>query len=138
MPLTVAPITRSCGFFSTGIDSPVTIDSSMALVPSRTTAVDWNSFARPYPKRISGRHALERHVFFAAILANAPCRLRGQAEQGADRRARSTARPQLENLSQQHERHDHGRRFEVHGNAASSCTKRRRETYPGPSVATTL
>lgn len=32
----VAPMMRSPGCFSTGIDSPVTIDSSTALVPSVT------------------------------------------------------------------------------------------------------
>ncbi len=37
VPLTVAPITRSPAAFSTGIGSPVTIDSSTALEPSSTT-----------------------------------------------------------------------------------------------------
>ncbi len=37
VPFTVAPMTRSPGRFSTGIDSPVIIDSSTALVPSRIT-----------------------------------------------------------------------------------------------------
>src|SRR4030042_1340192 len=37
VPFTVAPVTRSPGRFSTGIGSPVTIDSSIELVPSRTT-----------------------------------------------------------------------------------------------------
>ena len=36
VPLTVAPVTTSPGDFSTGIGSPVTIDSSTELVPSRT------------------------------------------------------------------------------------------------------
>ena len=35
--LTVAPITRSPGFFSTGNDSPVSIDSSTAPAPLRTS-----------------------------------------------------------------------------------------------------
>ncbi|OGF21969.1 MAG: hypothetical protein A2V63_09220 [Candidatus Eisenbacteria bacterium RBG_19FT_COMBO_70_11] len=35
--MTVAPITRSSGRFSTGIASPLTIDSSTALPPSSTT-----------------------------------------------------------------------------------------------------
>ncbi len=34
--LTVAPMTRSPGFFSTGMGSPVIIDSSTALAPSTT------------------------------------------------------------------------------------------------------
>ena len=37
VPFTVAPITGSPARFSTGIGSPVTIDSSTALVPSSTT-----------------------------------------------------------------------------------------------------
>jgi hypothetical protein len=35
--LTVAPMTRSPGFFSTGMGSPVIMDSSIALAPSSTT-----------------------------------------------------------------------------------------------------
>jgi hypothetical protein len=37
VPFTVAPITGSPGPFSTGIGSPVTIDSSTVLAPSSTT-----------------------------------------------------------------------------------------------------
>ena len=37
MPFTVAPTTRSPGPFSTGIGSPVSIDSSTALVPATTS-----------------------------------------------------------------------------------------------------
>ncbi len=37
VPFTVPAVTRAPGVFSTGIDSPVTIDSSTALVPSITT-----------------------------------------------------------------------------------------------------
>ena len=37
VPFTVPPMTRLPGVFSTGIDSPVTIDSSTALRPSRAT-----------------------------------------------------------------------------------------------------
>ena len=37
VPFTVAPMTRSPGFFSTGIGSPLTIASSTALLPSSTT-----------------------------------------------------------------------------------------------------
>jgi hypothetical protein len=36
VPLMVPPMTLAAGVFSTGIDSPVTIDSSMALEPSVT------------------------------------------------------------------------------------------------------
>jgi len=37
VPLMVAPTTLLSGDFSTGIDSPVIIDSSMVLRPSRMT-----------------------------------------------------------------------------------------------------
>ena len=36
VPLTVPPVTRAPGAFSTGRDSPVTMDSSITLVPSCT------------------------------------------------------------------------------------------------------
>jgi hypothetical protein len=37
VPFTVAPISRAPVVFSTGMDSPVTMDSSSALTPSSTT-----------------------------------------------------------------------------------------------------
>ncbi len=37
VPFTVPPVTRAPSVFSTGSDSPVTIDSSTALAPSSTT-----------------------------------------------------------------------------------------------------
>ena len=47
VPLTVPPVTRSPGPFSTGIGSPVIIDSSTALRPSSDDAVDGHLLAGP-------------------------------------------------------------------------------------------
>ena len=51
MPLTVPPITLSPGVFSTGMDSPVTIDSSTAPRPSSTAP----STGTPSPGRTRKR-----------------------------------------------------------------------------------
>ena len=47
MPFTVPPVTRSPGAFSTGIGSPVTIDSSIDAVAVDDDAVDRHLFAGP-------------------------------------------------------------------------------------------
>src|SRR4030042_1296380 len=59
VPFTVAPVTRSPGRFSTGIGSPVPIDSSIELVPSRPTPPP-----RPFtpPPGQHRRHAARRSL----------------------------------------------------------------------------
>ena len=96
MPLTVAPVTLSPASFSTGIGSPVTIDSSTALRPSIDHAVDRHLLARPDAQQVADLDLLERHVFLAAVGAHAPRRLRREPEQRAialpvGRRARSSS-----------------------------------------------
>ena len=53
MPLTVAPMTLSPGAFSTGIGSPVIIDSSTELWPSTHDAVDRHLLARPDAQQVA-------------------------------------------------------------------------------------
>ena len=52
--LILAPITSSPGAFSTGMLSPLIIDSSTAERPSRDHAVDRDLLARPDDDDISG------------------------------------------------------------------------------------
>ena len=80
VPLTVPPMTRSPGAFSTGIGSPVTIDSSTALRALEHDAVDRHLLAGPDAQAVAGLHLVERHVLLA-------CR------PGAARRAVFGARP---------------------------------------------
>ena len=113
VPLTVAPMTRSPGFFSTGIGSPVTIDSSTALAPSIDDAVDRHLLAGPDAQPVADLHLVERHVLLAAVGTEAARGLRRQPEQGPDRGAGAAARPQLEHLAEEDQRDDHRRRLEV-------------------------
>ena len=53
VPLTVPPVTRSPGVFSTGIGSPVTIDSSTALRALEHDAVDRHLLAGPHAQPIA-------------------------------------------------------------------------------------
>ena len=80
-PLTVAPITGSPGDLATGTDSPVTIDSSIEVVPSRITP-SVGSFSpgrtrRRSPTRISpagistSAPSLRTRALFAAREASA-------------------------------------------------------------------
>ena len=63
-PLMVAPITLLCSDFSTGIDSPVIMDSSMELRPSRITPSTGNFFARADTQAVAGMDLIERDIFF--------------------------------------------------------------------------
>ena len=113
VPLTVPPITRSPGPFSTGIGSPLIIDSSTALAPS-TTMPSTGTFSPGRTRsRSPGTTCSSGDLFLAAIVAEPPRGLGRQAEQGPDRTAGLAACPQLENLPQQDERHDHRRRLEI-------------------------
>ena len=60
MPLSVAPVTGSPASFSTGIGSPVSIDSSTDERPSTHHAVHRHLLARPHPQPVADRDLLER------------------------------------------------------------------------------
>ena len=92
VPFTVAPITLSPECFSTGIDSPVTIDSSTELRPSSDGAVDRNLFARPYAQLVADLHLIERDIVLAAVVAHDARQLGREIEQGADGAAGPAAR----------------------------------------------
>src|SRR5580693_7830700 len=91
---TVAPITRLPASFKTGMDSPVIIDSSTELMPSRT-AIDGDLFTWPYPQAVAGLHLIQRNIVLRAIAKNA----RGvgtEIEQRPNRRAGTAAGAEFE------------------------------------------
>ena len=135
VPAIVAPITRSPGRLSTGIDSPVTIDSSTAAPPSTTTP-STGTFSPGRTRSTSPTcTCVERHVVLAAA-ADEPRGLRREAEQLADRRARPVARAQLQHLAEQHEHGDDDGRVEVGVDRAVHAEAGGKQ--PGATVATTL
>ena len=132
VPLRVAPVTRAPGPFSTGIGSPVTIDSSTALVPSRTTP-STGTFSPGRTRRRSPGRTSSR-----GTSASLPSSASRRAVFGArPRRARMAplvrcARPQLQHLPQEDEGDDHRRRLEVAAHLAVGPAERGREDARGP------
>src|SRR5213593_3281027 len=86
--LTVPPVTRLSGTFSTGIGSPVTIDSSTALRPSTT---------------------------MPSTVTHSPCRLWLKTEQRPDRTGGRAPSAELQHLSEKNQRDDDRRRLQVDG-----------------------
>ena len=109
----VPPMTFAPTSFVTGIDSPVTIDSSTALRPS-TTEPSTGTFSPGRTRRRSPTWTLS-----SCTSSSVPSRLdaaRGlgrEVEQRADGAARALAGPQLEHLPEQHEHRDDRRRLEI-------------------------
>ena len=97
------------GFFSTGIGSPLIIDSSTDDLPSDTLPSTGYLFAWTNSQPIAGNDLLDRNLFVVTIVAYAPGGLGSEAEQGADRAAGLAPCPQFENLAQEHKGHDHRR-----------------------------
>ena len=127
MPLTVPPMTRSPGPFSTGIGSPVIIDSSTALVPSSTTpstgtfspgrtrsrSPTWTSSSGTSSSRPSAR---SRRAVFGARPSSAWMALDGLAPG-----------PQLEHLAEQDQRRDDRGGLEVDRDVPVMVAERGRE-----------
>jgi len=75
----VAPISLSPTRLVTGSGSPVSIDSSSALLPSMTTP-STGTFSPGRTRSRSPTCTRERHVGLAAIGRDAPCGLRREPE----------------------------------------------------------
>ena len=82
----------------------MTIDSSIALVPSSTTPSTGTFSPGRTRNRSPTATTLERHVLLAAVLAQPARGLGREAEQLADRGAGRAARAELEHLAEQDER----------------------------------
>ena len=75
VPLTVrADDARRPAVFSTGIGSPVTIDSSTALAPSSTTPSTGTFSPGPDAQAIADVNRVERHVLFGAVVTQSTAR----------------------------------------------------------------
>ena len=100
-PLIVPPVTRSPGCFSTGIGSPVSIDSSTERAALDDHAVDRHLLARPHAQEVAALDLVERDVLVVPSGLDAVRRLRREVEQRADRRAGAAAGAQLQHLAEQ-------------------------------------
>jgi hypothetical protein len=100
VPLIVAPTTRRRAF-STGIGSPVTIDSSTCAAALEHDPIHRHLLARPHPQPVADLDTLERHILLGAIGRQPPRALGREPEQRLDRRAGLAARAQLEHLPEQ-------------------------------------
>ena len=72
------------GSFSTGMDSPVIMDSSIELRPSRTTPSTGTFSPGRTRKRSARFHLLKRDIFFGAVIRDQAGSLRGEVEQRAN------------------------------------------------------
>src|SRR5690606_6523185 len=76
-------------------------------------AIDRNGLAGTNAQTIADDDGVEANVLVAAVVADAPRRLRHQVEQGPDRAARLFARPQFEHLPKQDQYGDDRGRLEI-------------------------
>ena len=139
VPLIVPPISLSPGAFSTGIDSPVTIDSSTALVPSSTTAVDRHALARA--ARAADRRCC---TLSSGISSSRPSARMRRAVFGARLSSARIAPPvllagaQFQHLAEQHQHRDDGGRFVIDRDHAVHAAEDSAGNRPGAKVATRL
>ena len=137
VPLMVPPMTLASCSFSTGIDSPVTIDSSTALRPSMTTP----STGTLSPGRTRRRSPIctcsSGTSSSLAIVADPPRGFGCEIEQRANGAAGLLARAQFEHLPEQHQHRDDRGGFEIDRDDAARCRKLSGNS-PGANVAARL
>ena len=136
--LIVPPMTLSPASLVTGIDSPVTIDSSTCERPSITFAVDRDLLAGPHPQPVADRDGVERHLLVAAVVAmrRAVFGARSSSARMAPRGLLAGA--QLQHLAEQHQHGDDGGRLEIDRDRAVRDRGTPAETGRARAVATTL
>ena len=118
LPLSVAPITLSPAVFSTGIGSPVSIDSSTLRSALQHLAIDRHLLAGSDPQAIADVHMRQRNVLFRAVCAEATRRLGRESKQRPERSRGTRARLQFQDLAKQRQRDDYRGRLEIHADAA--------------------
>ena len=112
-PLTVPPIRAAPAALSTGIDSPVSMDSSTAPAPS-STVPSTGIFSPGRTRSVSPACTCARSTSASRAIGLDPVRLaRHEVEQCPQRGPGLLPRAQLEHLAEQHQRDDHRRGFEV-------------------------
>src|SRR3546814_13521842 len=75
-------------------------------------AIDWHLLTRAHAKTVAYVHMLKRDVLFAAVVVDAPRRLRAQPGQRLYCRSGLDEVPQRHQLDQQRQRDDHSCRLE--------------------------
>ena len=132
------PITLAPASLVTGMDSPVTMDSSSAERPS-VISPSTGTFSPGRTRNRSPTAICSRaHIFILPLGIHAPRRLWCKAQQRLDRPRCPVARPQFQNLSQQHQHGDHRRRLEINRNRAIHLAEGFRKYLRHKSVAITL
>ena len=127
VPFRVPPISLLPTVLAFGSDSPVTMDSSTALLPSSTSPSTGMLSPGTDAQLVADLHKFERNVFVRGAVLYPPGRLWRQFEQGADRAARLGAGAQFENLAQQNKHGNDRGRLEIDRNRAHFPETRREE-----------
>ena len=129
VPFTVPPMTAAPG----GLRDRQRLAGDHRLVdrpaPLDDRAVHGNPLAGPDTQLVTDADLGERDLRPLPVGLDALGRLRREVEQRAQRVTRARARPQLEHLAEQHQRHDHRRGFEVE-RRLPAVTERVRERCP--------
>ena len=89
-------------------------------------AINRDFLAGPNAHQVAGDDSFERDFLFA-IIPDPPSRLWREVKQSADGAGGMLARAQLQNLTEQHQYGDDGRRLVVNGNGPVHCAEGRRE-----------
>ena len=127
VPLTVPPVTLLPFVFSTGIGSPVTIDSSTDVLPSITT---------PSTGTFSPGRTRNRSPGFTRSNGTSSSdpssriktsRLRRKSQQSFDRSAGLASRAEFQHLAQQHQGGDNCSGVEINAHFATVTAERMRE-----------
>ena len=135
--LTVPPMTRAPASLSTGIDSPVIIDLSIALLPSTISPSTGTLSPGRTRRRSPTATCSSGDVLVRPVGADASGGLRRKVEQRADRPAGPVTGAQFEHLAEQDQHGDDGRGLEIDRDAPPMSRKAGGKT-PGASIATTL
>ena len=107
----------------TGIDSPVTIDSSSDERPSITTP-STGTFSPGRTRRMSPTATVSSATSSSLPSRDAPRGLRREVEQRADRAGGLLARAQFEHLAEQHQHGDDGGGLEIDRDRAAVAAER--------------
>ena len=78
-------------------------------------AVYWHAVAWAHSQAITDMYLFKRHFLIIAVVADTPRYFRREVQQGADGAPGLLARPQFENLAEQHKHRDDGSRFIIDG-----------------------
>ena len=125
--LSVPAITLAPASLVTGIDSPVTSDSSSDERPSRITP-STGTFSPGRTRSLSPTARLSIcDLLVGAVVVDAPRGLRREVEQRLDRAGGRLAGAQLQHLAEQHQHRDDGGGFEIDRDRAAMAAEGRRE-----------